>query len=60
MQIDLTMAEAEQVMRLIDTAIDRAGPGARVREAISMAPIAAKIFAAVDEEQKARQKAPAD
>lgn len=53
MQIEISMSEAESLIRLIDSTIDRAGPGARVREAVTLAPIAAKIFAAADAEQKA-------
>ena len=61
MQIELTMAEAEHLMRLMDAAIEKAGPGARIREAIAAAPIAAKLFAAVqNEQQAAKDQAEAD
>lgn len=53
MQIEMTMAEAEYIVRLIDSAIERAGPGGRVREAIASSSLAAKILAAAEAEQKA-------
>jgi hypothetical protein len=53
MQIEISMSEAESLIRLIDSAIDRAGPGARLREAVALGPIAAKIIAAAEAEQKA-------